>query len=153
MAAVSSPRAFLAGGVLVVTLLVAVAVTVFASGGSEGGAARTAGPARATLKLERAVLPDTGRPELLVSLPDERLNTLSTTGGKTSVLLRCVDRGGAVTVRQRHPWPLLEEVGYPPHVHQPALPKVLDALGRCRMVGSRVDFAGRVPGGGLPASQ
>ncbi len=135
-----------------VTLLVAVVVAVFATGGSDGGGG-PAGVARASLKLERAVLPETGRPELLVSLPEERLNTLATTGGRTSVLLRCVDRGGAVTVRQRHPWPLLEEVGYPPHVHQPALPKVLAALGGCRMVGNRIDFAGRVPRGGLPASR
>jgi len=36
MAAVSSPRAFLAGGVLVVTLLVAVAVTAGVVRGREG---------------------------------------------------------------------------------------------------------------------
>ncbi|MGH3992833.1 MAG: hypothetical protein ACRDSN_10275, partial [Pseudonocardiaceae bacterium] len=66
--------------------------------------------------------------------------------------LRCVDRSGRVTIRQRHKWPLVEETGYAPHIHQPAVPEVLDGLRSCRITGPGVAFAGRVAGR-LPAFQ
>ncbi len=85
-----------------------VLAVVFVAGGSEDAtdnAARTGGAVsagkpvrtvRSELTLERAVLPTTGQPEeLVVSLPEQRLNVPGTTGGETTVLLRCVDEGGA----------------------------------------------------------
>lgn len=141
MPAVSNPRILVATGVVLAAL---IAVVVAAGGSGDG---ETAGkPVRAKLTLERAVQPEAGNVELVVSLPDRRLNSPDTTGGATSVLLRCADRNGRVTIRQRHKWPLVEETGYPPHIHQPAVPEVLDGLRSCRITGPGVAFAGRVAG-------
>ena len=123
-------------------LMLALALAACGSGG--GG---TSGkPAHVNLTLERAVQPEAGYEEVIVSLPNQRLNNLGTTGGAKSVLLRCFAKNGRMTIHQRHPWPLVVEPGYPPHIHQPALAKVLDTLGRCRLTGPGVDFAGRVAG-------
>ena len=90
---------------------------------------------------------EAGYDELVVNLPDRRLNTIETTGGATSVLLRCVDKNGRETIRQRHDWPPLEEYGHPStHVHQPAAENVLDNLHACRMTGRGINFEGRVRG-------
>jgi hypothetical protein len=129
----------LAAAVVLTAALAAVAVA--AAGGFDGG---TDGPLRAQLIIERSVLPTTGQPELLVSLPDQRLNSLETTGGETGVLLGCADEAGAVTIRQQHEWPLLEEEGFPPHVHQPAAAQQLDSVRSCRLTGNGIDFAGHL---------
>ena len=136
-------------------ILVAAAVGVAAvaglvivlAGGSDGDDAAEAPlpTQRATLTLERAEHP-AGYEELIVSLPDERLNTPETTGGETSVLLTCTDDRGRVTIRQRQPWPLQIEAGFAPHAHQPAKPEVLDSLRRCTLTGKGIDFEGRVSG-------
>ncbi len=135
----------LTAAVLVVAVLAGAAV--LALGGSGDGDDEPRRTVRARLTLERFMQPETGRAELLVSLPEKRLNQPDTTGGATSVLLRCVDQTGAVRVRRPTAWPLLEELGYPlPHIHQPASRKVLDSIRACRLTGSGIDFAGRVPG-------
>lgn len=144
-AMMKNPRVVFGAVVLVVALAVG-AVVIIVAGGSEGGGDKPVRTVRAQLTLERSVRPDTGQAELLVSLPEERLNTLETTGGETSVLLRCFDRPGAETIRQQTEWPLLEEVGFPPHIHQPVRPQVLDRVRGCRLTGSGIDFAGRVAG-------
>ena len=148
------PRILLAGGVALTPVVVGI---VLATSGTDGSdRTRPARPAageapvqrpvrtvRAKLTLERAeVQPDYD--ELLVSLPDERLNSLETSGGATSVSLTCVGREGEISVRQRHPWPLVVEEGYPPHIHQPARPDTLAGLRRCRLTGPGIDFVGRV---------
>lgn len=145
MGGVRNPRALLAVIVLL-AVLAAVAVAVFVGGGSEGGSEGRLRTVGSELTLERFVVPTTGQPELLVSLPDRRLNAPQTTGGETSVLLRCFDRSGALKIRQQTAWPLLEEVGYPPHIHQLARPDVLDVVRACRLTGPGIDFGGRVPG-------
>ena len=94
---------------------------------------------RATLTLERAQHP-AGYEELIVSLPDDRLNTPQTTGGETSVLLTCADDRGRVTIRRPQPWPLPLEPGFPPHAHQPAKQEVLDSLRRCSLTAKGMDF-------------
>jgi len=126
---------------------------ILAAGGSGGGGSggkpeRGSGgkPVRAKLILERGVQPESGYEEVIVSLPSQRLNNPGTTGGATSVLLRCFDKHDRMTIHQRHHWPLVEERGYPPHIHQPAVAKVLNGLGSCRLTGPGIDFAGRVAG-------
>ncbi|MDQ3659952.1 MAG: hypothetical protein M3454_02605 [Actinomycetota bacterium] len=133
----ANPRVWLA---ILVILVAAVGIGVFAIAdrGEDSDA-----PVRARLTLERSVLPTTGQPELLVSLPDERLNTLETTGGETSVLLQCVDDAGEVAVRRRHDWPLVEEAGFPPHIHQVARGRLLDRVRTCRLVGEGLDFSSK----------
>lgn len=145
-----SPRIALAGGVLLVAIVIGVVALL--AGGSEGDADKPAPTVRAQLKLERGTVPETGGTELIVSQPQARLNTLETSGGATTVLLRCVDKQGAEAVRQKHPWPLQEEVGFSPHVHQPIRPEVLNALRECRMTGKGIHFTARVQGR-VPAFQ
>ncbi len=152
-----NPRVLVAVAVLAVLGL--VAGVAFMAGGSQddtdptvgaGGPPPPAKPVRTVrseLTLERFVLPTTGQPEeLVVSLPEQRLNVLETTGGETEVLLRCVDKGGTEKLRQMVAWPLLEETGLPPHTHQAIRPDVLDAVRGCRLTGPGIDFEGRVPG-------
>lgn len=142
----SNARARIVAAVAVAAI-VAVAAAILVGGGSGDGAGEPSRTVRSQLTLERSVLPTTGRPEeLVVSLPDQRLNVPETTRGATSVLLRCVDGAGAERLRERTAWPLLEEPGYPPHIHQPIRPDVLDAVRGCRLTGPGIDFAGRVPG-------
>lgn len=109
----SNPRVLVA---VAVAAVLAVLAVVFVAGNPEDATdstARTAEPVRTVrseLTLERFVLPTAGMPEeLLVSLPEQRLNVPATTGGETTVLLRCVDEGGTEKLRQRVGWPLLEE--------------------------------------------
>lgn len=151
MPRVKNTRVLLAAGLLGIGL--AVAIVLLAIGGEGGGgkskdgAARPLRAVRAKLTLERFRPPETGVPELLVNLTDTRLNTPDTTGGATSVLLRCVDKSGAEAIRQATPWPLLEEGGYPfPHIHQPALARVLKNVRGCRLTGPGINFEGSVQG-------
>ncbi len=147
--------------------MVVLIVVLAGGGGSEGGtpAAQTIAseapattattpapkllpvPARkATAKLRLQRAESNGYEELLVSLPDERLNTLQTNAGEPFVLLLCADRDGRQLVRQRWDYPLVVEQGFPPHIHQPALPKVLDGVRSCRLRGRGIAFAGAVRG-------
>ncbi len=126
--------------------VVAVAAAILVGDGSGDRADEQPRPVRSQLTLERYVLPTTGRPELIVSLPDQRLNVLETTRGATSVLLRCADGAGAERIRRHTGWPLLEEPGLAPHIHQPIRPDVLDVIRSCRLTGPGIDFSGRVPG-------
>lgn len=123
------------------------ALAIVLAGGSDGGEGPQAPvrTQRATLVLERAEHP-AGHEELIVSLRDERLNTPATAGGASSVLLTCVDDRGRVTIRERQPWPLQIEPGYPPHAHQPAEREILDSLRRCRLLARGIEFEGRVSG-------
>lgn len=150
MPRMKNPRVLLAGALLAVAVVVVTGV--LAVGGSGGEGDKPDAPVRAKLTLEQYTRPDTGATELLVSLRETRLNTPDTTGGARTVLLRCVDEGGAPTIRARTKWPLLEESGYPfPHVHHLADRRLLSRVRGCRLTGPGIDFEGRVPGR-LPAA-
>lgn len=137
----------LAGGVVVVAAVV-LAVLLLSRGGSDDQPRVV----RATLTLEQASVPGGGGRELVVSLPGPALNTLDVTGGERRVRLRCLDGAGGVAVDQPVNWPLVEEPGYPPHVHHPADQPLLDRIRSCRLVGPNLDFEGRAsppsPAGG-----
>lgn len=100
---------------------------------------------RAQLTLERFVVPDATDPELLVSLSVPRLNTTDVTGGARTVTLRCLDASGATALTRPADWPLLEEAGFPPHIHQPANRRLLDSIRTCRLTGPGIVFEGRLP--------
>lgn len=143
MPAARNPRILLAAGLVVIALVLLVVILPSAGGGDDA-APRIV---RAPLTLEQYTRPDTGASELLISLPATQLNTLETTGGETSVLLRCVDGGGGQAIREPTGWPMLEEAGYPtPHLHRPAQQRVLSTIRSCRLTGPNIDFAGSVPG-------
>jgi hypothetical protein len=138
----SNPRVRIAVAVAAVVMIVVVGVVAAGGSGDDG----PTGPAHTKLILERYLAP-TGQLELLVSMEDAELNTLETTGGETSVLLRCFNRSGAENVREKAEWPLVEEAGYPiPHLHQPLRPKVLNAVRDCRLTGHGIAFEGRSAG-------
>jgi hypothetical protein len=131
----------LLAGAVVVLATVVLAVLLLSRGDSEEQP-RTV---RATLTLEQVSLPGTGGRELVVSLPGPELNTLDVTGGEQRVRLRCLDSAGAVAIDRPVDWPLVEEAGYPPHVHHPAAQPLLDRIRSCRLVGPNMDFEGRAP--------
>ena len=140
-----NPRALLAAAVVVVAV-VAGAVLLTVGGDSDGEGEGPPRPVRASLTLEQFTRLDTGEPELLVSLATPQLNTLETTGGASVVLLRCSDSTGTTIIRQPAEWPLEEEVGFLPHIHQPASRKQLDSVRACTLTGPGIDFEGRVAG-------
>ena len=156
---VANPRVVLAVGVAIVA--VAVGVGLVALGGGDGGKGGSAdgdkGPVaprvvRAALKLEQYTRPDTGESELLASIPSPRFNGADMVRGTPLVWLQCFDATGKSLFRYAQDWPLLEEVGYPPHIHQLATARVLRSIRRCSVTGVGVDFEGSVTGR-LPVSQ
>lgn len=144
-----NPRARLAAGV-VVAVLAGVALLALTDGGADDE--EPVRPVRAALVLEQFDLPQTGERELLVSLAQPRLNTLENNRGERVVLLRCADSAGATLVRRPAEWPLLEEVGYLPHIHQPASREQLARIRSCSVTGPGVELAGRVSGS-LPLAE
>jgi hypothetical protein len=92
-----------------------------------------------------------GDPELVVSLPDDDLNTLETSGGKPSVTFECLDASGAVELRVEHLFPFTDTDGgvQPPHVHQRLSRRQLSAIERCRLEDTTPPLQGPVePAGG-----
>jgi hypothetical protein len=140
-----NPRVLLAAALLL-GLLVA-GVVLLTSGGDTRPAHNAPLPVvRSSLTLQQRDTPDSG-PELLISLPEARLNSRKTTGGDTSVALTCFSAGGARAFRVPQPWPMMEEFGYPlPHLHVPVGPQLLETIRRCRLTGPGIDLEGQVPG-------
>jgi hypothetical protein len=149
---VKHPRVLLAAGVVVVAVLAAVlALPHFGGTPEHVGAARTsaarpAGVLRATLTLEQYNQPATGDSELLVSSPGPQFNLADQLTGTPVVWLRCFDRAGKRVIRYPYDWPLLEEPGYPPHIHHPATQQLLRRVYRCDVTGPGIDFEGTVEG-------
>ena len=135
-----NPRLLLAAGVAG-AVLVGVALLVLAGSGSDDDTGDAKRVTRATLALERAIRADNGQQELLVSLPGPQLNTPDINHGSTVVGLRCADDSGADVIRRQVDWPLVEEAGFPPHIHHPATPRTLERIRRCTLTGTGVAFS------------
>jgi hypothetical protein len=144
-----NPRLLLAAGLLLGLLVVGGALLSSSHDPGSAGTQRGAGRSevvRAGLTLQEFERPDTG-PELLISLPKARLNTLRATGGRTSVTLTCFGATGPPAFSIPQPWPLMEELGFPlPHMHVPVGQRLLDTIRRCRLTGPGIDLQGSVPG-------
>lgn len=150
MSHVKNLRTLLAAGVGIVAVVLGI-VLLPGLGGDSKGENDTPRVVRAKLALERSSAPDTGRGELLVSLPATELNRLELTRGARVVWLRCFDGSGALTIRAPIDWPLLEEPGFPAHIHQPADRQQLDGVRRCRLTGPGIEFEGNATGRLPPA--
>jgi len=99
------------------------------------------------LMVERFKNVTTDAPELLISLGDEELNKLTTTGGKTSVRIECIGRQGQPVLTGRQKWPFIRERGYEyPHAHQAATPEQVQRADECRVRGTRVRLEADVEG-------
>jgi hypothetical protein len=89
----------------------------------------------------------TGAPELLISLGDEELNTLETTGGKKTVRVECRGRDGQAVLDARQKWPFIKERGYEyPHAHQAATSEQVQRADRCTVRGTGVTLEADVEG-------
>jgi hypothetical protein len=121
---------------LIVVLIAAPLVAWTASAGGDND----------PLTVERTFDVD-GKPELLVALGDNDLNTLEVTGGKTEVRVECVGRDGKVVVAAPHRWPFVDEVGFDtPHAHQPGSRDEVERVDRCRLLGTREQLEAEVKG-------
>jgi hypothetical protein len=99
------------------------------------------------LMVERFKNVTTDAPELLISLGDEELNKLTTTGGKASVRIECIGRQGQPVLTGRQKWPFIRERGYEyPHAHQAATPEQVQRADECRVRGTRVTLEADVEG-------
>jgi hypothetical protein len=137
----SGAKAKLRGVAPKAVLLVIIAVPLIAWTATSSGDGD--GP---NLIVERAIGLD-GAPELLVSLGDDDLNTLESTGGKKAVGLECVGREGRVVFAAEQPWPFVDEPGYDyPHAHQPASREQLQRADRCSLQGTRKRLEADVQG-------
>lgn len=72
--------------------------------------------------------------------------------GESVVTLRCVDSSGATAVDRSVEWPLPEEEGFAPHIHEPAEEPVLDSIRGCTLKGAGIDFSAATSGP-LPAPE
>jgi hypothetical protein len=89
----------------------------------------------------------TGAPELLVSLGDDDMNTLKTTGGNRSIRVVCVGRDGRVVMNRKKRWPFVNERGYDfPHAHLVADRTEVQRAQRCRLQGTNVRLEAEVEG-------
>ena len=122
--------------VLLAVLGGTVAVVALAGGDDDGADSR--------LTVERAFVPGTRQPELLVSV-ERKLNVPETANDGRSVRLTCSDGDGATVIRARVDWPFLEEPNYPlPHAHQPASAAEIARIAECRVTGTKVKLSGRM---------
>jgi hypothetical protein len=91
---------------------------------------------------------DGGKPELIVSLLEEELNTLETTNGRRIVRLECASRDGKVVLKARKRWPFRTlERGYDyPHTHQTTSLEQRQRADRCQLRGTTVHLETEVEG-------
>jgi hypothetical protein len=121
-------------------VLIAISVPVVALLVSRDGGAARERPAPG-LRLE-------GAPgELILYVPDVRLNKTATADGARQVTLQCLDRDGVVTFSAPQAWPFLDtDAGtLDPHIHVSMPPEALDSIARCRLEGTDPLLEGRRP--------
>lgn len=140
----SNPRILIGAGVALTALVVIFGLSLAGGGGTSDDRPRTPRIVRADLALERFTARGATEPELLVSLTRPALNTPAVTGGARLVSLRCFDDSGTVAIRRVARWPLVEEPGYLPHIHQPASRRLLESIRACRLTGPGIDFEGQM---------
>ena len=87
-----------------------------------------------------------GAGELVVSLPDEELNTPETSDGELTVGLECLDAEGEVLFRVEHRFPFTDtdEGTQLPHIHQPVSREQFVAAETCRLDGTDPALEGSV---------
>jgi hypothetical protein len=123
-------------GVLVLIIATPLVAWAALSGGDEK-----------SFVVERATS-DAGKPQLIISLVEEELNTLETTNGRRVVRLECVDDDKQVILVTRKKWPFrTNERGYDyPHVHTNTTLEQRQGAARCRLRGTRVHLEADVEG-------
>jgi hypothetical protein len=130
------PRAIVPAGLIAAVIATPLIVWTASSGGDN----------EKSLIVERWTN-DKGAPELIVSLTEEELNTLSTTNGKRTVRLRCIGRQGQAVLEANPKWPFITEAGYDyPHVHQAATSEQVQRADECLLRGARVRLEADVEG-------
>ena len=89
--------------------------------------------------------------ELIVYVLDEDANARATAGGRKTVDLRCLDKGGKLLVRKAHAWPFLDTDNglTDPHVHQPLGRAKAVRVSRCELGGTRGPLSGELTATGF----
>jgi hypothetical protein len=124
---------------LVVLIALAVPLTIVAVVGSAGGDDEEV--EASSLRVERS--PNVS--ELVVFL-DPDVNKPERTGGRTSVLVECLDEAGGVVARSDEPFPFTDtdQETRDPHVHVPVTPARINDVVRCRVRPADPPLAGPV---------
>ena len=113
-----------APAVVILAILVVPLVVAATGGGGDKGLP--------DLKVEQVL----GGSSLMLTVANE-LNTRNVALNGKSVVVECVDDGGRVLARSTQSWPLQTDGGYDPHAHQLVDPEQIDAVDRCRILGTR----------------
>ena len=84
--------------------------------------------------------------EVLISVPED-VNKPGTARGAAQVRVQCFDRRSRTVTNELYPWPFVADgVGDRlPHIHQRGLPKDLNRVVRCRIVGTDPALQGELP--------
>ena len=84
--------------------------------------------------------------EVLVSVPED-VNSPETAHGAAQVRVQCFDRRSRPVTNELYPWPFVADgMGDRlPHVHQRGLPRDLNRVVRCRIVGTDPTLQGELP--------
>jgi hypothetical protein len=123
---------------LVVLVALAVPLTIVAAVGSGGGDDEGE---EGSLRVERS--PEVS--ELLVFV-DPGVNKPERTGGRPSVMVECLDEGGAVVARSAEAFPFTDtdQQTLDPHVHMPVNPARINEVVSCRVRPADPPLAGPV---------
>jgi hypothetical protein len=122
---------------LVVLLALSIPLTIVAVAGSGGGDDEE----EASLWVERS--PDL--PELRVFL-DPAVNMRERAGGRSSVVVECLDEADGVVARSDEPFPFTDtdQNTLDPHVHLPVDPARINDVVRCRVRPAQPPLEGSV---------
>jgi len=84
--------------------------------------------------------------EVLISVPED-VNGPGTANGAAQVRVQCFDGRGRAVTNELFSWPFVADgVGDRlPHAHQRGLPKELNRVVRCRIVGTDPPLEGELP--------
>jgi len=84
--------------------------------------------------------------EVLISVPED-VNKPETARGAGQVRVQCFDRRSRTVTNELYPWPFVADgMGDRlPHAHQRGLPKDLNRVVRCRIVGTDPPLQGELP--------
>jgi hypothetical protein len=119
-------------------LSIPLVIVALAGSGGDGDSEQPAG-----LRVERT---PGGVPEIVVYVEDRSLNEPSTAGGAPTVVVECVDAGGAVVSSNPERWPFsdTDQGTRDPHAHVAMSPELLDRITRCRLKGTDPTLEGRL---------
>jgi|SRR5215212_2421498 len=129
---------------VVVIAIIGVPLGVLFSGGGDDPKPAEPTPAKATgLRVERGTSAD------LIIYVKPAVNVAPRAGGRSEVVLACVDSDGERVMAQDEQWPFQDTDQYAvgPHAHMRLDPLSISAVERCLVEGTKPRLEGLVPPG------